>query len=135
VYKVWWGHKRSMASSDLANVAGVNANYSVHQKKLFVSGLAKITSPPEIDLRRAELERAFHKYGGLQGVTVICPPNSTFAFVEVETERAADLALREMGSKYRLNRARRSRHEALLEQRATAEAANKGVTTETSDWD
>jgi len=55
--------------------------------------------------------------------------------VEVETERAADLALREMGSKYRLNRARRSRHEALLEQRAAAEAEASGMTKETSEWD
>ena len=132
VYKVWWGHKPSMEGKDLANVPGVNSHNSVHEKKLFVSGLPKISLQPQIDLRRAELERAFRKYGGQQGVTVICPPNCTFAFVEVETERSADLALREMGSKYRLNRARRSRHEALLAQRAATEA---GVTTETLDWD
>lgn len=135
VHKIWWGHKASMASKDLAGVAGVNSHNAVHEKKLFVSGLSKIYLQPEVDLRRAELERAFRKYGGQQGATVICPPNSTFAFVEVETERAADLALREMGSKYRLNRARRSRHEALLEQRAAAEAEASGMTKETSEWD
>lgn len=136
IYKIWWGHKPSMASADLINIPGVNSHISVHSKKLFVSGLPKIHSQPEIDLRRAELERAFRKYGGLQGVTVICPPNSTFAFVEVETERAADNALREMIDKYpRINRARRSRHEALLEQRAAKEAESNGIAKETSEWD
>lgn len=135
VYNVWWGYKPSMASKDLSNVPGYNSHNYVHEKKLFVSGLSKIYLQAEIDLRRAELERAFRKYGGKQGVTVICPPNSTFAFIEVETERAADLALREMATKYRLNRARRSRHEALLEQRAAAEAEAKGVTKEPSEWD
>lgn len=135
VYKVWWGYKPSMASKDLSHVPGYNSHNFVHEKKLFVSGLPKIYAPSEIDLRRAELERAFHKYGGKQGVTVICPPNSTFAFVEVETEKSADLALREMAAKYRLSRARRSRHEALLEQRAAAEAEAKGVKNEASEWD
>ena len=80
-----------------------------------------------MDLRRAELERAFRKYGGDRGVICIVPTNVTFAFVEMETDRQADLALAEMSSKYRLNRARRSRHEALQEERAAAEAAKKGV--------
>lgn len=133
VYKVWWGHKSSMAGKDLANIPGVNSHNSVHEKKLFVSSLPKISLQPQIDLRRAELERAFRKYGGQQGVTVTCPPNCTFAFVEVETERAADLALREMGGKYRLNRARRSRHEALLAQRAANEAGKDA--NESSAWD
>lgn len=135
VFRVWWGFKPSMASKDLSHVPGYNSHNFVHEKKLFVSGLPKIYAQSEIDLRRAELERAFHKYGGKQGVTVICPPNSTFAFVEVETEKAADLAMREMATKYRLSRARRSRHEALLEQRAAAEAEAKGVKNETSEWD
>lgn len=140
VYKVWFGHKALMAStssSDLDHVPGVNSHNSVHEKKLFVRGLPKLHSQPEIELRIAELERAFRKYGGAQGATVICPTNSTFAFVELETGRMADLALREMGGKYRLNRARRSRHEALLEQRAAGEAAGKGgnITRETSGWD
>ncbi len=141
VYKVWWGHKAPMAStsSDLSNVAGVNSYNSVHEKKLFVSGLPKLSSQPELELRVAELERAFRKYGGAQGANVICPPNSTFAFVELETERQTDLALREMGSRYRLNRARRSKHEALLEQRAAAERATGGTEAgskrETTDWD
>jgi len=135
VHKIWWGHKASMANKDLGHIAGVNSHNAVHEKKLFVSGLPKIYHQPEIDLRRAELERAFRKYGGQQGVTVICPANSTFAFVEVETERSADLALREMGTKYKLNRARRSRHEALMEQRTAAEAKASGIEKETSEWD
>ena len=72
------------------------------------------------------MERAFRKYGGDRGVTCIVPTNTTFAFVEMETARQADLALAEMSNKYRLNRARRSRHEALQEERAAAEAAKKG---------
>ena len=56
--------------------------------------------------------------------------------MEVETERAADNALREMVDKYpRINRARRSRHEALLEQRAVKEAENNGIAKESSEWD
>ncbi len=137
VWKVWWGHKPSMEGKDLANIPGVNSHNSVHEKKLFVSGLPKLSLQPQIDLRRAELERAFRKYGGQQGVQVVCPPNSTFAFVEVETERLADLALREMGNKYRLNRARRSRHEALLAKRAASQDAAQVTTksTQTSEWE
>lgn len=79
-----------------------------------------------MDLRRAELERAFRKYGGAQGVTCIIPTNSTFAFVEMENERMADLAFSEMSSKYKINRARWSRHEALQEKRRQEEAAKEG---------
>ena len=104
------------------------------QRKLFISNLPKISTEAEVDVRRAELERAFRKYGGARGVTCIVPTNTTFAFVEMETERQADLALAEMGSKYRMNRARRSRHEALQEARAAAEAAKQGKTQDTSDW-
>jgi RNA recognition motif-containing protein len=95
------------------------------QRKLFVSGLSKILTEGEVDVRRAELERAFRKYGGARGVTCIVPTNTTFAFVEMENERMADLALSEQGGNYRLNRARRSRHEALQEERAETEAANQ----------
>ena len=38
----------------------------------------------------------------------------------------ADLALAEMAGRYRLNRARRSKQEALMEKRAAAEAAGMG---------
>ena len=93
---------------------------------MFVSGLPKIYKDAEVDIRRAELERAFRRYGGARGVTCIVPTNSTFAFVEMETPRMADLALQEMGSKFKLNRARRSRHEALQEERAAKEAAKSG---------
>lgn len=135
VYRVWWGQKPSMASGDISGVAGVNMYSALHPKKLFVSGLTKLHSQPEVELRRAELERAFRKYGGAHGVAVIAPLNATYAFVEVETERQADSALQEMASKYRLNRARRTKHEALQEERAAAEAANEGKLEESTEWD
>ena len=105
------------------------------QRKLFISGLQKISTQAEVDLRRAELERAFRKYGGTHGVTCIVPKDTTFAFVEMESERQADLALSEMSTKYpRINRARRSRHEALQEKRAAEEAAKAGKTEDTGGW-
>jgi hypothetical protein len=135
VYKVWWGNKEIMAKGDLSGVAGVNIYKALHPRKLFISGLSKIYSEAEVDLRRAELERAFRKYGGDRGVEVIVPTNSTYAFVEMESERQADLALTEMAGQYRMNRARRSRHEALQEERAAAEAAKQGKVKTTTDWD
>jgi len=128
VYKVWWGHKPLMAT-DLSNVPGVNTHHQNHPKKLFISGLSKISTEAQVDLRRAELERAFRSYGGAHGITATVPMHSTFAFVEVDTERNADLALTEMAGRYRLNRARRSKHEALMEKRAMAEAAGQGMAT------
>ncbi|CAJ1969654.1 unnamed protein product [Cylindrotheca closterium] len=125
VYRAWWGNQPVMAKGDLSDVAGVNSFNAVHPRKLFVSGLSKISTQTEVDIRRAELERAFRKYGGARGVTCIVPTNTTFAFVEMESDRMADLALSEMSSKYRLNRARRSRHEALQEERAAKEAGGK----------
>ena len=107
-------------------------SYNV-QRKLFVSGLPRIQTEAEVDLRRAELERAFRKYGGDRGVTCIVPTNTTFAFVEMETERMADLALEEMGDQYRINRARRSRHEALQEERAKKEAEKQGIKKDDSE--
>lgn len=132
VYKVWWGNKEVMASDNVSHVPGVNSHNSVHETKLFISGLPKLYTEAELDIRRAELERAFRKYGGNLGVTTICPPKSSFAFVEVESARAADLALQDksLRQSYTINRARRSRHEALLEKRA-AEAAGKQ---EKSGW-
>jgi RNA recognition motif-containing protein len=105
------------------------------QRKLFISGLHRISTQAEVDLRRAELERAFRKYGGDHGVIATIPMNQTFAFVELDTERQADLALQEMQDQYRMNRARRSRHEALQEERVAAEAAKQGQTKEDTDWD
>jgi hypothetical protein len=133
VYKVWWGNRPILAKGDVSGVPGVNSFGSVHPRKLFVSGLAKISTQAEVELRRAELERAFWKYGGDRGVQVIVPTHSTYAFVEMESERMTDLALAEMADKYRLNRARRSRHEALQEERAAAEAAKLGITTKKED--
>ena len=96
--------------------------------------MSKIPTEAEVDVRRAELERAFRKYGGARGVTCIVPTNTTFAFVEMENERMADLAMAEMSTKYKINRARWSRHEALQEKRATEEAAKQGKTNESSAW-
>lgn len=135
VYRVWWGNKAVMAKGDLSRVPGVNVFDNLHPRKLFISGLPPISTDAEVDLRRAELERAFRKYGGDRGViTVTVPINKSFAFVELESERQADLALQEMQSEYRLNRARRSKHEALQEARA-AEAAKGGPAKESSEWD
>lgn len=135
VFRVWWGRKPIMAG-DISGVAGANTYDSVHKKKLFISGLSKLHMDPEVDLRRAELERAFRKYGGRQGlVTVSVQKNSTFAFVEVATEQQADLALLEMKDRYKLNKARRTKHEALIEKRAAEEAAASGKVTDTIDWD
>ncbi len=136
VYKVWWGNKEIMAKDNVSHVAGVNSHSSLHEKKLFVSGLPKLFNEAQLELRRAELERAFRKYGSALGVTVICPPKCSFAFVEVESFRAAEMAIREMSGKYKVNRARRSRHEALMEERAAAEAATGGRSEakESSDW-
>jgi hypothetical protein len=115
VFKVWWGHKPIMATGDVSGVAGVNSYNSIHPRKLFISGFPKIFTDAEVDLRRAELERDFRKYGGALGAVVTIQTNSTFAFVEVENETQADRALVEMNDKYnnRINRARRSRYEAL----------------------
>lgn len=108
-----------MTQQDVSNVSGATSlSSSTHPRKIFVRGLGKIFAEAEVDLRRAELERAFRKYGGALGVHVVIPKNKTFAFVEVESERMTDLALAEMAGTYRLHRAARSRHEALLEERA-----------------
>lgn len=96
--------------------------------------MPKIQTEAEVDIRRAELERAFRKYGGARGVTCIVPTNTTFAFVEMENERMADLALAEMAGKYKMNRARWSRHEALQEKRAAEEAAKQGKSQESTSW-
>lgn len=127
----------------LEGVAGANIHSAVHPRRLFVSGLTRLLTDPEVDLRRAELERAFRKYGGPTGaVAVSLQKNSTFASVDVASEGQADLALLEMASsgRYRVNKARRSRHEALMEERAAREAAEGGGGTsanakEAVDWD
>jgi len=134
VYKTWWGNREIMHGKDLSSIAGVNAHNADHPRKLFISNLSKISKDRDVDIRRAELERAFRKYGGARGVTCIIPKHSTFAFVEMESERMADRALLEMGSKFKMNRARWSRHEALQEKRAKAEAEKKGLVKESSAW-
>jgi RNA recognition motif-containing protein len=131
--------------STLDRIPGVNIVSAVHPRKLFISGLSRLFTDPEVDLRKAELERAFRKYGGPTGaVAVSIQKNSGFAFVDVASEELADLAVAEMANnrQYRVNKARRTRHEALLEERAareTKEAEEGGGGTagskETAGWD
>lgn len=109
-----------MASEDVASVPGANSFNGLHPRKIFVSNLPRLSKQAELDLRRAELERAFSAYGGDRGVTVIVPGRKTYAFIEMESEDATERALREMSQLYRMNRARRTRHEALQEARASA---------------
>jgi hypothetical protein len=125
-----------MAKVDVSGIAGVNQFNSMHPRKLFLSGLSKIYTESDVDHRRAELERAFSKYGGERGVVqVIVPTNSTYAFVEMETEHLSEMALQEMAGQYRLNRARRSRHEALQEERAAKEGQKtQGKEIKTTEW-
>ncbi len=145
VHRVWWGYKPAMFDEGtLDRIPGVNIVSAVHPRKLFISGLSRLSTDPEVDLRRAELERAFRKYGGVTGaVAVSVQKNSAFAFVDVASEELADLALAEMASnsQYRVNRARRTRHEALLEERAAREKkeaqGGNGApgSKETAGWD
>ena len=134
VYKVWWGHKEILAKEDLSDVYGVNAYSGFHPKKLFIKGLGKISTEAEVELRRAELERAFRKYGGDRGVIVTVPLNVKFAFVECATEQQAKMALEEMEDQYDIKQARRTKHEALQEERAAAEASKADTTKENTDW-
>jgi len=127
VYKAWWGNKEPLAKEDVSNVAGVNAFDSVHPKKLFISGLRKIKTEQQVDVRTAELERVFRKYGGARGVSCVVPKHSSYAFVEFETEHMCNVAMQQMpGSSfpYKVNRARRTKHEALMEERAAKESGN-----------
>jgi hypothetical protein len=139
VYKAWWGNKESLikGGDDVTGVAGVNSFDSVHPRKLFIQGLPKIRHDRDVELRRAQLERDFRKYGGARGVSCIVPKNASYAFVEFETERMCDLALENMSKTYphKISRARRSKHEALTEERAAAEAAKAGKPkASTGDW-
>jgi len=131
--RIWWGHKELMATNDISNIPGVNTFSKLHPMKLFVSGLDRLTTEVETELRRAELERAFRKFGGSEGAKIIAPLNSTFAFVELDSERQADLALAEMQHSYRLNRARMTRHEALKEKKEAA--SNHTAVEESNEWD
>jgi RNA recognition motif. (a.k.a. RRM, RBD, or RNP domain) len=142
VYKVWWGNRPILAKGDVSGVPGVNTFSSDHPRKLFISSLPRIFTEAEAEVRRAELERAFQRYGGDRGVLVIAPTNKSYAFVEMESEGMTDLALQELGGTYRMNRARRTRHEALREERAAAAAItdgetgkNVGSTAATTAWD
>lgn len=149
----------------MAAVAGVNIYRAEHPRKLIIRNLPKIQSVSDMEVRRAELERAFRKYGSDRGVIVVVPLNRSFAFVEMESERETvrlgsthpsrcgvhvnhqllshiflclqDRALKEMGSVYQLGRARRSKHEALQEERAAKESgtASGGKTGAAKGWD
>jgi hypothetical protein len=59
------------------------------------------------------------------GAIVTAPLNCTFAFVELESERQVELALLEQKSLYRMSKARRTRFEALQEQRANSKAKER----------
>lgn len=109
-----------MATGDVASVPGANSFNGLHPRKIFVSSLPRLSKQADLDLRRAQLERAFSAYGGARGVTVIVPAKKTYAFIEMESEAATERALRDMSQLYRMNRARRTRHEALQEARAAA---------------
>jgi hypothetical protein len=76
-----------MAKADLAAVAGVNIFRAEHPRKLIIRNLPRIQSVSDMEVRRAELERAFRKYGSDRGVIVVVPLNRSFAFVEMESER------------------------------------------------
>jgi hypothetical protein len=138
VHKVWWGYKPPMTTTNInitssssssstssstssttaAPPPGAVKTLNLHHppRKLFLRGLAKLASDREIEYRKAELERAFRKYGGPRGVKVIIAPKyKSFAFVEMEEASQTDVALREMKSRYCISRARFSRHEALQE--------------------
>ena len=88
-----------------------------HPRKLFLRGLCKLQTDAQIELRTAELERAFFRYGGARGVSVIAPKHKSFAFVEFESAQGASLALKEMLSQYCMTRARCTRQEALEHQK------------------
>jgi hypothetical protein len=135
VFKAWWGNKELMANEDASAVPGVNSFDATHPRKLFIKGLKKIRSDADVEIRRAELERAFRKYGGARGVSTIVGKNSTFAFVEMETERMATLALEEMRAVYpQMSKARRSKYEILMDERAAGEAAKQGKSKAAGDW-
>lgn len=134
VYKAWWGNKEPMVKEDVSNIAGVNAYDSVHPKKIFISGLRKIKTEQQVDIRRAELERVFRKYGGARGVSCIVPKHSSYAFVEFETEQQCSVCVQQMPGTpfpYKINRARRTKHEALMEERAAKES---GKGQDGGDW-
>jgi len=118
-----------VGTEKVEGVAGVNIHSAVHPRRLFVSGLTKLHTDPEVDLRRAELERAFRKYVDRLDVR-ICG------------SREPILALLEMANsgRYQVNEAGRSRHEALIEERAAKEAtegggSGEGKAMEAVDWD
>lgn len=114
VYRVWWGFCMSaQARHDLSTVAGVGAHHAIHPRKLFVRNLPKIHTITQVEVRRAQLERAFRKYGGMLGVTVTAPNHKSFAFVEVDSAPQAELALGEMRNLYQLCRARQSKFEEM----------------------
>ncbi len=70
------------------------------------------------------------------GAITTVPTNSTFAFVELESERQTDLALQEMQASYRMSRARRSKREAMQEEKDRAEAlAVAAAKKSESEWD
>uniref|UniRef100_A0A7S1FPE0 Galectin n=1 Tax=Corethron hystrix TaxID=216773 RepID=A0A7S1FPE0_9STRA len=127
VHKVWWGHKMFIAENNVKNIPGVNANSSIHQKKIFVSGLERIYTDEEADRRKTELERAFKLYAGTMLVPQVTVPLAAFAFVELATAADTDDALKDASllEQYRMNRARKTRNEILDEKREKWAAKKK----------
>eukprot|EP00804_Cyclotella_cryptica_P007272 CCRYP_017869-RA/>CCRYP_017869-RA protein AED:0.29 eAED:0.29 QI:0/-1/0/1/-1/1/1/0/123 len=97
-------------AGDLNGVAGVQSYSAAHPKKLFISAFSKLRSDPFVSCRIGTC--VSEVWWSVGGVAVIVPKDTTFAFVE------SYLAMREMGDWYRVNKARRTKHEALMEERA-----------------
>lgn len=101
------------------------------QRKLFISGLHHISMQPEVDLCHAESRMHLSKVWRRPWHD--CDSTNEYDICLYWTWE--QMALQEMQDHYRLNRARRSPHEALQEELAAAEAAKEGSTKDTSDWD
>lgn len=123
---VWWGKKVPMASGDTSNVAGGEPLDLYHSKKLFIRKLPKLKTDSQVELRKAELERAFWKYAGPRGVTVIAPKHKSFAFFEFERAREAFAALQALKGCYSLSRAKYTREEALEARRPSRQTVISG---------
>ena len=151
VSNVWWGAKPLIAKCNASEIAGCTSMNLLHpvsqpfnsscdrlgyfatnhrfllesslkQTKLFIRGLPKIHTSSQVDLRRAQLERAFRKYGGIRGVSVIAPKKVSFAFIELEFAEQAQAALREMAGLFNITHAKYTRLEALGAQKRATKA-------------
>ena len=127
VTNVWWGKKPLMMKDKVPGIAGCTSMDLFHPKKLFIRQLTKITTDVQVEVRRAQLERAFAKYGGARGVTVVAPKKKSFAFVKFECATQAAAALCEMAVHFNVARAKYTRPEALEAKRAAAAATSRNA--------